>query len=85
MVLLGQITPVASRQVVRKLARNVPKRAVQPRHFSSLQSKVDDFQRDIEKYLPKDGKKVVFATAWLATDNVFVASCGSTFQRCLKA
>jgi len=84
MVLLGQITPVASRQVVRKLARNVPKRAVQPRHFSSLQSKVDDFQRDIEKYLPKDGKKVVFATAWLATDNVFVALMRKHFPEMLK-
>jgi len=40
---------------------------------SALQSKVDGFRRDIEKHLPSDGKKVVFATAWLATDNVFVA------------
>eukprot|EP00439_Symbiodinium_sp_Y106_P033720 s553_g4.t1 len=43
-----------------------------PRHFSSLQSKVDDFCKHVDLHLPKDGKKVVFATAWLATDNVFV-------------
>jgi len=44
------------------------------RGFSSgLQSKVDNFKKEIEAHLPKDGKRVVFATAWLATDNVFVA------------
>lgn len=43
--------------------------------FSSsvLQTKIVSFREDIERHLPKDGKKVVFATAWLATDNVFVA------------
>ncbi|OLQ13597.1 Sulfate adenylyltransferase [Symbiodinium microadriaticum] len=40
---------------------------------SSVAPKVDDFCKHVELHLPKDGKKVVFATAWLATDNVFVA------------
>jgi len=40
---------------------------------SALTGKIDQFRRDIDTYLPKDGKRVVFATAWLATDNVFVA------------
>jgi len=44
------------------------------RGFSSgLQGKVDAFKKEIETHLPKDGKRVVFATAFLATDNVFVA------------
>lgn len=38
-----------------------------------LQTKVNSFNGDIDKYLPADGKRVAFATAWLATDNVFVA------------
>lgn len=37
------------------------------------QGKLDKFRLDIEKHLPSDGKQVVFATAWLATDNAFVA------------
>jgi len=81
MALLGQMTPV-----LRQAARKAPclrAGAALPRHFSSLQSKVDDFQRDIEKYLPKDGKKVVFATAWLATDNVFVALMRKHFPEML--
>jgi len=40
---------------------------------ASLQAKVDSFRKDVELYLPSNGNKVVFATAWLATDNVFVA------------
>merc|ERR1719163_1467834 len=40
---------------------------------TALQGKVDTFRQDVDKYLPKDGKGTVFATAWLATDNVFVA------------
>eukprot|EP00442_Polarella_glacialis_P014592 CAMPEP_0115090038 /NCGR_PEP_ID=MMETSP0227-20121206/25129_1 /TAXON_ID=89957 /ORGANISM="Polarella glacialis, Strain CCMP 1383" /LENGTH=80 /DNA_ID=CAMNT_0002480983 /DNA_START=52 /DNA_END=291 /DNA_ORIENTATION=+ len=33
---------------------------------SDLQQKVDDFRRAVEKHLPADGKRAVFATAWLA-------------------
>merc|ERR1712226_1204858 len=40
-------------------------------------------RRDIEKFLPRDGKKVVFATAWLATDNVFVALMRAHFPEIL--
>ncbi|CAE7574757.1 unnamed protein product, partial [Symbiodinium natans] len=54
-----------------------------PRHFSSLQSKVDDFCKHVDLHLPKDGKKVVFATAWLATDNVFVALMRKHFPEIL--
>merc|ERR1719499_828608 len=49
----------------------------------ALQTKVDGFRRDIEKHLPRDGKKVVFATAWLATDNVFVALMRKHFPEVL--
>jgi sulfate adenylyltransferase len=83
MTVLGQIAPRAFRQVTGKVVQ--PWRAlIVTRHFSSLQSKVDDFRRDIDKYLPKDGKKVVFATAWLATDNVFVALMKEHFPEVLK-
>jgi len=51
---------------------------------SALQSKVDSFRRDIEKHLPSDGKRVVFATAWLATDNVFVALMREHFPGVLE-
>jgi len=54
-----------------------------PRHFSSLQSKVDDFCKHVDLHLPKDGRKVVFATAWLATDNVFVALMRKHFPEVL--
>merc|ERR1719499_2065475 len=49
----------------------------------ALQTKVDGFRRDIERHLPRDGKKVVFATAWLATDNVFVALMRKHFPEVL--
>lgn len=32
----------------------------------------DSFRFAIDRHLPKDGKGVVFATAWLATDNIIV-------------
>jgi len=51
---------------------------------AALQSKVDSFKTDIATYLPKDGKKVAFATAWLATDNVFVALMHDHFPEILK-
>jgi sulfate adenylyltransferase len=41
--------------------------------FATSQTKIDRFKEDIDKHLPADGKHVAFATAWLATDNVFVA------------
>merc|ERR1719499_168936 len=50
----------------------------------ALQTKVDGFRRDIERHLPRDGKKVVFATAWLATDNVFVALMRDHFPSVLS-
>ena len=34
---------------------------------------MDTFRRCVDKHLPPSGKGVVFASAWLATDNVFVA------------
>eukprot|EP00933_Yihiella_yeosuensis_P043616 TRINITY_DN384_c0_g1_i3.p1 TRINITY_DN384_c0_g1~~TRINITY_DN384_c0_g1_i3.p1 ORF type:complete len:683 (+),score=195.91 TRINITY_DN384_c0_g1_i3:61-2109(+) len=66
---------------LRLLSRRVG--GVSPRHFSSLQTKVDEFNRAIEAHLPKDGKKAVFATAWLATDNVFVALMKKHFPEVL--
>jgi len=60
----------------------------QQRYFAALspalQGKVDGFKGEIEQYLPKDGKKVVFATAWLATDNVFVALMHKHFPSVLS-
>jgi 3'-phosphoadenosine 5'-phosphosulfate sulfotransferase (PAPS reductase)/FAD synthetase len=50
----------------------------------ALQAKVDGFKKAIETHLPKDGKNVVFATAWLATDNVFVALMAKHFPEVLK-
>lgn len=47
-------------------------------------AKIEKFQEDIAKHLPKDGKKTVFATAWLATDNVFVALMHKHFPEVLK-
>lgn len=32
----------------------------------------DNFRFAVDKYLPQNGKGVVFATAWLATDNIIV-------------
>mmetsp|Transcript_112363 Transcript_112363/g.317854 ORF Transcript_112363/g.317854 Transcript_112363/m.317854 type:complete len:697 (+) Transcript_112363:70-2160(+) len=40
---------------------------------AELQEKVEAFKKDVALHLPRDGQRVVFATAWLATDNVFVA------------
>mmetsp|Transcript_19901 Transcript_19901/g.52834 ORF Transcript_19901/g.52834 Transcript_19901/m.52834 type:complete len:696 (-) Transcript_19901:515-2602(-) len=51
---------------------------------AELQVKVDGFKKAVEKHLPKDGKNVVFATAWLATDNVFVALMKEHFPHVLK-
>lgn len=48
-------------------------REVRPFSSAKLQGKIDKFKEDIDNYLPSDGKQVAFATAWLATDNVFVA------------
>jgi sulfate adenylyltransferase len=56
--------------------------------FSSLpaplQGKVDQFKKDVEKHLPADGSRVVFATAWLATDNAFVALMKEHFPQVLS-
>lgn len=40
---------------------------------SPLHPKVVQLKKDIEKYLPVDGKGVSIATAWLNTDNLIVA------------
>jgi phosphoadenosine phosphosulfate reductase len=41
--------------------------------ISPLLPKIEQFNKDVEQYLPADGHRVAFASAWLATDNVFVA------------
>jgi len=51
---------------------------------SGLQSKIDQFKKEVEQHLPADGSKVVFATAWLATDNVFVALMKEHFPQVLS-
>jgi len=50
----------------------------------ALQGKVDKFKKDIEANLPADGARVVFATAWLATDNAFVALMKEHFPNILS-
>lgn len=60
-----QALPLVRQQAIRN--------SLQGRGFSSIQSKISKFQGDVDRYLPADGKQVAFATAWLATDNVFVA------------
>merc|ERR1719359_1573169 len=55
---------------------------------TALQGKVNAFREDVRKHLPEnpeEAKKVVFATAWLATDNVFVALMHEHFPEKLKA
>jgi len=47
-------------------------------------AKIEKFQEEVSKILPKDGKRAVFATAWLATDNVFVALMHKHFPEVLK-
>jgi len=64
----GQMIPMLRRPQVAVVRILFPGRAA----FSS-QTKIKSFTDDIDKYLPADGKHVAFATAWLATDNVFVA------------
>jgi len=51
---------------------------------SALDAKVEKFKTEIAQHLPKDGKRAVFATAWLATDNVFVALMHKHFPEVLK-
>jgi len=41
--------------------------------LSPLLPKIEQFNKDVQRYLPADGNRVAFASAWLATDNVFVA------------
>jgi len=50
---------------------------------TALQGKVDAFRADVDAHLPRDGKRAVFATAWLATDNVFVALMREHFPEVL--
>merc|ERR1719188_1955958 len=50
---------------------------------AALDDKVAAFKAHIEKHLPADGKGVCFATAWLATDNVFVALMHEHFPKIL--
>jgi len=50
----------------------------------SVEAKVDTFKTNIAQYLPKDGRQTVFATAWLATDNVFVDLMHKHFPEILK-
>jgi sulfate adenylyltransferase len=44
---------------------------------------VDGFRRVVDAHAPKDGKGVVIATAWLATDNVIVALLRTHFPELL--
>merc|ERR1719188_2014436 len=50
---------------------------------AALDDKVASFKAHVEKHLPADGKGVCFATAWLATDNVFVALMHEHFPKVL--
>jgi len=77
-----QALPIARRVAVRALMRD--RSSVTFYSTTALQSKVDSFRSDIEKHLPKDGQRVVFATAWLATDNVFVALMREHFPEVLE-
>lgn len=49
-----------------------------------LKPKIDDFCWYIERHLPANGKKIVFATAWSATDNVFLALMKAHFPEILQ-
>ena len=51
---------------------------------SALTTLEDAFRRDVEKHLPGDGKGVVFATAWLVSDNVIVALLHKHFPELLR-
>ena len=51
---------------------------------SALTSKIDAFCKDVDTHLPKDGARVAFASAWLATDNVFVALLHKHFPKVLE-
>ena len=44
----------------------------------------DAFRRDVEAHLPRDGKGVVFASAWLVSDNVIVALLHKYFPELLR-
>lgn len=50
---------------------------------SPLTKKIDKFLDDTDRHLPKDGAGVCFATAWLVTDNVFVALMRAHFPKVL--
>jgi len=74
--------------VLRRRSKSAVRQIHQQLSFSTgssgaLQKKIDSFRRDIESHLPRDGKRVVFATAWLATDNVFVALMKQHFPEML--
>mmetsp|Transcript_133445 Transcript_133445/g.426615 ORF Transcript_133445/g.426615 Transcript_133445/m.426615 type:complete len:233 (+) Transcript_133445:67-765(+) len=79
---------VPGRTILRITLRAPSVQGPQSRGFAALspalQGKVDGFRKDIEQHLPKDGKRVVFATAWLATDNVFVALMHKHFPASLS-
>jgi len=61
------------------------RRLIQVRSFSAALPELEEkFKADVKKHLPADGKGVAFATAWLATDNVFVALLHKHFPDVLK-
>ena len=80
-MLRAQAPPLARRAAVRALLPDQPGLAFYS--SSALQTKVDGFRRDVEKHLPEDGRRMAFATAWLATDNVFVALMREHFPEVL--
>jgi len=84
-----QALPSVLKLGARRLPGRVPKSpfaAGRVACYSSpaLQAKVDEFRKAVETHLPADGKKTVFATAWLATDNVFVALMREHFPEMLE-
>lgn len=49
-----------------------------------LEAKVDAFKIDIARCLPSDGRRTVFATEWMTTDNVFMDLMQKHFPEILK-
>lgn len=61
-----------SRRVERNLLRGFQTQVRGVHTPAPLTHKIDKFQTNVRDYLPASGERVAFATAWLATDNVFV-------------
>jgi hypothetical protein len=46
---------------------------------------VDSFRRAVDNHIRGDGKGAVFATAWLATDNIIVHLLHKHVRLCINA